>query len=150
MNFGAAYSGLGHLHNSQGEFAQAEKVLLAGLACTYNAHDTALETVTRYQLLADLGWSYFAQERLDRAQETLEAAIALEGELKVLGEQRGAEYRLALPHYYLAQVYEQSGRPQDAIRQWEDSLRYLDQENWADRDWIATALSHLQELEAQE
>ena len=149
LSFGPAYSGLGHVYNVQGEFIQAEQVLLAGLAHVDNMQDAALKTVARYQLLGDLGWSYFSRERLDRAQVVLEAAIALEGELVALGNPTGTEYRLAVPHYYLAQVYEQMGRPQDARQQWEESLRFLDQENWTDREWIDTALSRLKKLEGQ-
>jgi tetratricopeptide (TPR) repeat protein len=149
VNFAPAYRGLGHLYNLQGDFCQAEKVLLAGLDQKYSPEDADLETVTRYQLLSDLGWAYFAQERLDRAQAVLEAAISMEDEIKALGEQRGVEYRLALPHYILAQVYEQSAHPLEAIEQWEESLRFLDPENWADQEQIATALSHIEQLEEE-
>jgi tetratricopeptide (TPR) repeat protein len=149
-NFSPAYRGLGHVYNRQGEFTKAEPVLLAGLALKSDAQNPELkklETVTRYALLADLGWTYFEQERFERAQEVLEEAMKLESEVKAVGEQEGAEYRIALPHYYLAQIYEQLGRPTDAIQQWKDTLRFIGSNNWADREWIATAQQRLQQLE---
>ncbi len=149
INFGPAYRGLGHLHNLQGDFAKAEEVLLAGLDHEYDPEHADLETVTRYQLLSDLGWAYFGQDRLDRAQEALEAAIEMEemeGGLKALEDRTGMQYRIALPHYILAQVYEQSDRPQDAIEQWEESLRFLDPGDWANQEQITTALSHVEQL----
>lgn len=148
LNFGPAYGGLGHLYNLEGEFAQAERVLLAGLECKYDEQDAQVETVTRYVLLSNLGWAYFAQERYESARAVLEAVVAMEGELKALGASEGTEYRSALPHYYLAQVYEQLDCPQEAIQQWEDCLRLLDENDWANRDWIATAWDHLDLLES--
>lgn len=143
LNFGPAYSSLGHLYNTQGDFVLAEQILLAGLARVDRMQDAALQIVIRYQLLSDLGWSYLGQKRLDRARDALEQAIALESELKTLGEQKGVEYRLALPHLTLAQVYEQLDRPQEAKLQWEESLRFLDPNNWADREQIDIALKKL-------
>ena len=145
LNFAPAYSSLGHLYNTQGEYAQAERVLLAGLDYVEQLADPNLKTLTRYQLLADLGWSYLEQEQLGLAQTALEAALALENDVKAWGEKQGVECRLSLPHYTLAQVYEQLGRSQDARQQWEESLRFLDPENWADREMLETALQHLKE-----
>jgi tetratricopeptide (TPR) repeat protein len=149
-NFSPAYRGLGHVYNQQGKFTMAEPVLLAGLALKSQDQDPELkklEIVTRYALLADLGWTYFEQKRFERAQEALEEAIKLESEIKAVDEQGGIQYRIALPHYYLARIYEQLGRPNDAIQQWKDVLRLLGSNNWADRDWIATAQQRLQQLE---
>lgn len=146
INFGPAYRGLGYLHNLQGDFGKAEDVLLAGLGREYDPEDADMGTVTRYQLLSDLGWAYFGQERLDRAQEALEAAVAMEGELKALEDRTGNQYRIALPHYILAQVYEQSDRSQEAIEQWEESLRFLDPGDWVNQEQIATTLSHIEQL----
>jgi len=145
LNFGPAYRGLGHLHNLEGDFEQAEQVLLAGLGCEYDARDADLETITRYQLLSDLGWAYLGQGRLELAQTALEAAVTLEDEVQALEERTGTQYRLALPHDTLAQVYEQSDRPQEALEQWEESLRFLDPENWADQERISTILDHIEQ-----
>jgi tetratricopeptide (TPR) repeat protein len=147
LNFGPAYRGLGHLYNLADDFEQAEQVLLAGLGCEYVAGDADLETITRYQLLSDLGWAYLGQEQLELAEKALDAAVVLEVEVKAIEERTGYRYRLALPHYTLAQIYEQSDRPQEALEQWDESLRFLRPENWADQKWITTALNHIEQLE---
>ena len=145
LDFAPAYRGLGHLHNTQGEFEQAESVLLAGL--TYLGGETGEkeDVVARYELLADLGWSYFAQEQHQLAQKALEEAIDLEAQIERFEDEEGAQYRLALPHYYLAQIYEQLDRPADAYQQWEDCLRLLERD-WAHQEWRATALERIETL----
>jgi tetratricopeptide (TPR) repeat protein len=152
LNFALAYRGLGHLYNTQGMHEKAEGVLLTGLsqldaaAAGGDRSGRKEALVARYELLADLGWAYFAQERYERAQEALEAAVALEEQLKPFEERDEAQYRLPLPHYYLAQIYEQLGRPADAYQQWEDCLRLLGRD-WAYQEWRATARERLDALE---
>jgi tetratricopeptide (TPR) repeat protein len=102
---------------------------------TLNRQQTELAPVIRYYLLSNLGRAYFSQKRYDRTQEALEAAIELEEDLAKISEQHG-ELRLAMPHYYLAQVYDRRHKP-EAAKQWEDALRYLKEDNWADREWLA-------------
>ena len=145
LNFAPTYSSLGHLYNTQGKYSQAERVLLAGLDYVEQVVDSNLKILTRYQLLADLGWSYLAQERFTLAQIALESALALESDIKAWGDKQGIEYRMALPHYTLAQVYERLELPQEARQQWEESLRFLDPENWADREMLEIALQRLEE-----
>jgi tetratricopeptide (TPR) repeat protein len=153
LNYALAYRGLGHLYNTRGEHEQAETVLLAGL---FYLDETAgreperekEETVARYALLSDLGWAYFAQGRYTRAQEALEAAVALEDQLRSFEEEKGVQYRLPLPHYYLAQVYEQLERPRDAYREWEDCLRLL-RPGWEYKEWRAMVVEHIEELEKE-
>lgn len=155
LSYALAYRGLGHLYNAQGEHAQAETVLLAGLSyldepaggAPSQEYDKE-ETVARYTLLADLGWAYFAQERYARAQEALEAAIALEEQLKSFEQAEGTQYRLPLPHYYLAQIYEHLEHPRDAYHQWEDCLRLLGR-GWESQEWRATAIARIEELEEE-
>jgi tetratricopeptide (TPR) repeat protein len=155
LNYALAYRGLGHLHNAQGEHEQAETVLLAGLFYLDKTaggepeqgqeHEKE-ETVARYALLADLGWAYFAQGQYERAQEALEAAVTLEEQIRPFEEAEGAQYRLPLPHYYLAQVYEQLERPSDAYHEWEDCLRLLGR-GWESKEWRAMAVEHIEKWE---
>jgi tetratricopeptide (TPR) repeat protein len=149
-DFIPAYRGLGHVYNLQGAFEKAEPILLAGLSLTPSTTDSELDKVvalSHYAVLADLGWTYYAQKRFERAQDVLEEAIRLEAEIKTLGEREGTEYRIALPHYYLAQIYEQLGLAEKAKQQWNDTLRLVGSDNWADREWVATAQQRLQTLE---
>lgn len=157
LNYALAYRGLGHLYNSQSEHEQAEAVLLAGLsyldepaggAPVLESVPAKEEIVARYTLLADLGWAYFAQERYALAQEALEAAIAREEALKAFEQAEGVRYRLPLPHYYLAQVYERLERPREAYRQWEDCLRLLGQ-GWEYNEWRMIAIARLDALEEE-
>jgi len=145
LDFAPAYRGLGHLHNAQGEFEQAESVLLAGLTYLGDEAEDKEKVVARYELLADLGWSHFAQEQYELAQQALEEAIDLETQLERFEDEDGAQYRLALPHYYLAQIYEQLDRPADAYQQWEDCLRLLERD-WAHQEWRAMALERIETL----
>jgi tetratricopeptide (TPR) repeat protein len=150
-NFVAAYRGLGHLYNLQGKPANAERTLLAGLDLATSDTATqgdALAAAPRYTLLADLGWALFAQQRLARAQEALEEALQLEQRIAA-HQPPGTEYRIALPHSLLAQIYEQQGRRDDARRQWEDTVRLLDTQSWRDREQLAVARDHLHQLEEQ-
>lgn len=145
-NFGPAYRGLGQIYNGQGEFGVAEKILIAGLANSMGNIDEAASKVTRYELLANLGWSYFAQGKIELALETLISAIEMEDELRQLGETRKAEYRLALPHFYLAQIYEQADDITNAKKEWEECLRFLDVADWRQRERYLIAQQHLQAL----
>ena len=79
-------------------------------------------------------------------QPEFAAAVALEEEILALEERAAAQYRYALPHITLAQVYEATDRPALALAQWEASLRLLDPGDWGDQDWIAMALSHIEGL----
>ncbi len=133
LNFGPAYDGLSQLYNEQGKFELAEQVSLAGLQVQYTPEEKEIELVTRYGLLSNLGRAYFGQEKYELAQQALEAAIQLEADPKKVPR----EFRRALPHYYLAQVYEQQKRPNDAKQHWEDALRFLKKDNWADHEWLA-------------
>jgi tetratricopeptide (TPR) repeat protein len=142
-NFTPAYRGLGELYNQQGEYAKAENILLAGLSVRPGNADNVTEKVTNYELLANLGWSYWGQNKLELAQATLESALNMEAELKTLGDAHGTEYRLALPHFYLAQIYEQAGNVVQARQQWEDCLRFLDQVDWRQRERYLIAQQHL-------
>jgi hypothetical protein len=103
--------------------------------------------VTKYSLLSNLGWSYFGEGKLELAKETLLEALKLEPELKTLGDAQGVEYRLVIPHFYLAQIYEEEGDVPNAKQQWEDCLRFLDAGDISDREHILTAMQHLQNLE---
>jgi len=149
LDFAPAYRGLGHLHNTQGEYEQAESVLLAGLTYLGDEAGEKEDVVARYELLADLGWAYFAQEQHQLAQKALEEAIDLEAQLERFEDEDGAQYRLALPHYYLAQIYEQMEQTTEAHQQWEDCLRLLER-GWAHQEWRATVLERMDKLKEEE
>jgi len=146
VNFGPAYRGLAQIYNEQNKFAAAEDVLVAGLAADTANTGSLAHQVTRYELLTNLGWSYFGQGKMELAQQSLLRAIEMEEELKQIGDARGAEYRLALPHYYLAQIYEQAGDQPNAILQWEECLRFLDAADWRQQERYFIAQEHLQIL----
>jgi tetratricopeptide (TPR) repeat protein len=148
LNFPSAYRGLGHVHNQQEQYQEAEAVLLAGLTAVGDAPAEKAEVIVRYELLAHLGWAYFAQDKAAFAQRALEEAIAWESQLQVFesAETPRAKYRVALPHYYLAQIYEQSERLQDALTQWNKCLSLLEP-GWAQQEWRVTAQEHSAQLE---
>ena len=148
LDFAPVYRGLGHLHNEQGEHEKAEEIILAGLEHLSGGLGEKEELVIRYELLSDLGWAYFAQEQHDLAQDALEEAIGLEESLKSFEDKEGAQYRLALPHYYLAQIYEREDRPAEAYQQWEDCLRLLER-SWAAQEWRTIVLKRLELLEEE-
>lgn len=145
-NFAPAYRGLGELYNQRAEYAQAEAVLLAGLSLKPGSLNESMEKITQYELLSNLGWSFWGQDKIDFARSTLEQALSLEAELKMIGDSQNTEYRLALPHFYLAQIYEQIGETDLAIQQWEECLRFLDQADWHQRERYFIAQEHLQSL----
>lgn len=145
-NFTPAYRGLGQVYNESADFNAAEQVLVAGLQANFVIDDEITEKITKYELLANLGWSYFGQGKLELAQTYLLEALALEPELKTLGDTQGAEYRLALPHFIMAQIYEQASDVPNAKQQWEDCLRFLDAGEIRQRERILIAQQHLQAL----
>jgi len=145
-NFTPAYRGLGEVYNQRGLYTDAEKVLLAGLQVHGSYDDTYIETLTQYELLANLGWSYWKQEKYAAAQDTMEAALFLEDELRKMGETRGDERRLPLPHFVLAQIYQEKGNISQAVLQWEDTLRFIDQNDWRQLERYRIAESQLEKL----
>jgi tetratricopeptide (TPR) repeat protein len=145
-NFAPAYRGLGQVYNEQSQYAAAEEVLIAGLAMSMDEVEEVTARITRYELLANLGWSYFAQGKTELAQQVLISALKMEAELKQIGEARDAEYRRALPHFYLAQIYEEAGDLPNAILQWEECLRFLDANDWRQQERHFIAQKHLQAL----
>jgi tetratricopeptide (TPR) repeat protein len=150
-NLRLAYARLGHQYNQQGDYATARPILLAGLALEPVADDEGLVVLTEYELLSNLGWTYFAQEEYEQAHSALQAAVALEPQLAALeraardaGQQ--VQYEQALPHYYLARVYEELNELEQARCAWEDTLRYVDSENWQESLWHQQATQRIQEL----
>jgi tetratricopeptide (TPR) repeat protein len=148
-NFIPAYSRLGHLYNEQGKFAEAERLLIAGLELSPETAQTELILITRYEMLSDLGWAYFGQQRYEQAREALEGAVTLVPEVRAVEERTGTAYRIALPHFYLAQAYQHIGRVDDSRAQWEASLRFLRPDSWRDREQFSMAQQRLRELEGK-
>jgi tetratricopeptide (TPR) repeat protein len=151
LNFAPAYRGLGHLYNELGQPAEATWVLQAGLAVVGESVTGKADVVVRYELLSDLGWAYFVQDKANLAQRALEEAVALEDELKAFedAEPGNVTYRQPLPHYYLAQIYEANGHLHPANEQWEACLRLIDP-GWSGRmEWRIEAQEHLDQLKEQ-
>lgn len=149
VNFVPSYHGLGHLYNQQAQYAEAEPALLTGLTIVGEVPTEKEPVIARYELLSNLGWAYFAQDNVELARRALEEADALETpqiEDFEDAETPPAQYRLALPHYYLAQIYEQSDQPQLALEQWKKCLRFLEP-GWAQQDWRIKAQNHIDTLE---
>lgn len=129
--FRPAYIGLGSLHNRQGEYAQAEQVLLSALNIQNPREDQALTAYTDYMLLSNLGWTLVAQGRFERAEEILQEALELE---PLVDE----NVRSKLPHYYLARVHCAFQRPEAAVQELQETLRFGNPERWEHRIWTAT------------
>jgi tetratricopeptide (TPR) repeat protein len=144
--FVPAYRGLGEIFNNQGKYGDAEKVLIAGLSAITSGINETSNTVTHYELLSNLGWSYYAQGKIELAQEALISALKLEHDLRELGNNTGVEYRLALPHFYLAQIYERNNDLANAKLQWEESLRFLDKDDLHQQERYLIVQQHLQAL----
>lgn len=148
LDFVPAYRGLGHLHNAQGRPTEAEAILTAGLAVADAASTAQPDVIARYELLANLGWAYVAQAQPALAQRALEDALALEDTLRAFEDTElgDVQYRSALPHYYLARLYEQDDRSQDALAQWEVCLRLL-KPGWSENmAWRIEAQEHIVQL----
>ena len=121
---------------------------MAGLSYAGTEMEEKESLVARYELLAELGWALFAQEDYVLAQKALEDTTVLEDQLYAFEEEDNTQYRLALPHCYLAQIYEQQQKNEKAIQEWEDCLRFLKQD-WASQDWHTTAQERIQTLEEE-
>lgn len=148
LDFAPAYRGLGRLYNKQGKHAEAESVLQAGLAVVGESPTAQADIVARYELLANLGWAYFAQGESDLAQRALEDAIGLEDDLKKFEEVEPGDvaYRSPMPHYYLAQLYEETEQLEKAKQAWEDCLRLIDP-GWSGKmAWRIEAQERLAQL----
>jgi tetratricopeptide (TPR) repeat protein len=151
QNFGPAYRELGHLYNLQGKPSEAERILLAGLDLPgikdAPRDASSQDGETRYQLLADLGWTYFAQHRFDLAQKVLEESEERENAAN------GAYSSIPLPHFYLAQIYERL-RPRLGPRmyylaryEWARTLEsFRHKESQLDYEQLTTACLHLRQL----
>jgi tetratricopeptide (TPR) repeat protein len=147
--FPAPYADLGHVLNLQGEHAAAEVLLTRALVRSDVAapDPQGVALVARYTMLADLGWAYFAQQKLALAVEALEAARALDPELANLPVTVG-DQRNAIPAYYLAQVYEAQGRSVEATALWREAVRRLRDDSWPNRERYHYAIARLEALEA--
>ncbi|MDM8527826.1 tetratricopeptide repeat protein [Anaerolineales bacterium HSG24] len=121
-DFAPAYQGLGRLYNEQGKHDQAETILLAGLERLKGQSENKATQVTRYYLLNHLGWAYFEQEKYILAEEVLTDTIELEPTLRQFELAERSSYRQALPHIYLAELYEQQENWSAAKQQWEQCI----------------------------
>ena len=143
INLGVAYNNLGRLYILQNNPDLAVQVLQAGVRQTpfppKVEADVEEEAIVRYRLLSNLGWAYYVLEQPTRARQVLEEAIALENQVD-------SNYRSAVPHHYLALIYEAQEAPQAAMAQWEESLRYVDESLPEQFDWEEIARMHLDKL----
>jgi tetratricopeptide (TPR) repeat protein len=138
-NLGLAYNNLGRLHILQDQPESAVWVLQAGLKRATGTTETDL--VTRYQLLSSLGRAYYMLKRYELAQSTLQEAVALEANLPT-----DSSARSAVPHYFLGLTYRALDKPNDALIQFEDSLRYLDHSDPQQSEWEQPIRDQLEEL----
>lgn len=132
-NFTPAYQRLSYLYNRLGNFEAAQRKADAGLGLASQHAD--VDVAVRYGLLSSLGWAYFEQTKTAPAQTTLEEAVALEEALKELNQKQGGEFRRALPHYYLAQLYEQANLPDEAKVQWQEAWQFFNEANGDLHEW---------------
>jgi tetratricopeptide (TPR) repeat protein len=147
LNFQPAYAGLGHIYNLMGEHTKAELILQAGLACLCPTTEEDIRLISSYEILVDLGWAYYKQGKYGLALEALQEAVALESQLVHLENERQVIYRLALPHIFLGMLYEQQYQQEAARFHFEESLRFLDAQNWADREWLRQIEAKLESQE---
>jgi tetratricopeptide (TPR) repeat protein len=162
--FAPSYEGLSRVYNQEGKPQLAEQTALAGLRVLQSPRQvksfdgiiwklfqpsTSPEVekeqfdASRYGLLSNLGWADFVQGKYDLAQQAFEEAIRMEPALIPLENISQGIYREALPHYFLAKILENQGKPSEAQTQWEEASRYLKQANWSDREWLLEINSHL-------
>ena len=140
LNLPEAYSNLGRLYILQDDPKRALQVLHAGRIHT--KRETKEEQFIQYKLLSNLGWAYFELKQPELAYDVLQEALKLEKEVDT-------DYRSAVPHYHLALIYEELKQPDKALREWEDSLRYITSEKekkpeqW---EWEQTIYEHLEKL----
>ena len=141
LEFYSAYNNLGRLYLRQGETDQAIQILHTGLK--YTGDSTRVDLITQYRLLSNLGWAYFQAEQYARASSYLAQALVLEDKVD-------SSLISSLPHYYLAQTYEYQENVCGALHEWENSLRYLgndDPDEWEEK--IRSRLEALRVLEEQ-
>ncbi|NJN95112.1 MAG: hypothetical protein HC875_13905 [Anaerolineales bacterium] len=132
-NFTPAYQRLSYLYNRLGKFEAAQTKADAGLGLA--SQHAEVDVAARYGLLSNLGWAYFEQAKIGPAQTTLEEAVALEEALKELNQTHGGEFRRTLPHYYLAQLYEQANLPAEAKVQWQEAWQFFNEANGDLHEW---------------
>lgn len=123
------YADLGNAYNRKGEFVAAAAVLQGGLDLAggapreeqdIKASEFGPDVLTvRYNLLSDLGWAYYAQNKPQLARRALEEARAYEKRLQ-------PEQRNELPAVFLAEIAELEGRTEHARALWIDALRLID------------------------
>lgn len=85
----------------------------------------------QYTMLTYLGWTLLNQERYGEAKVHLQNAISS------VSQQASA-------HCLLAQVLEKSKKQQGVDAEWEQCLRYGDQNNADEYNWIALANKYFQ------
>ena len=127
LNFFPAYNEQGRILILQKKYEAAIRLLLAGLRRIND--NTQLANETRYRLLQNIGWAYYAHEKYELAQEALETAIALEHD---------AMHPVAInspAHYFLALVLEARGMSKLACEHWDITQRYPDQEFLYQEGW---------------
>ncbi len=141
--FGPAYASASHLHNEQGDYDKAITVALAGLYPDNGVPEPDVALKAKYDLLSNLGRAYFEQEQYPLAEKPLTAAVDMESDLTELEKKVGGQLRSAIPHIYLAQLFEQQNKPKDAEKQWQKALSQLDAERWDHQRWLLLVQAHL-------
>lgn len=139
--FRPAYFGLGSLYNRQGDYALAEQVLLTGLNITNPRETQDLTAYADYMLLSNLGWTLAAQGRFARAETILQEALDREDQVQ-------ESARTMLPHYYMAQVHCQFRRPEAAMDEIQETLRFGNPVRRDYQIWSETVSDYLSTVKA--
>lgn len=117
----AAYNNQARLYLSDKKYDTAVVLLQIGLPLA--KHE---DKRIKYSMLKNLGWGRLGQGRLAEAELNLTQAIELQG-------------NLSSAYCLLAQVLEQQGEKQKALKEWENCLRYahqpqtLEEDKWMDQ-----------------
>lgn len=124
-NLDAAYNNLARLYIPDEAYNEAVYWLLYGLERTSDDE-------VRYDMLKNLGWARLGQERYAEAESRLKAAIQLR-------MQRAPAYCL------LAQAQEGQKKKDEALKAWENCLKYADPRFPDEDEWIHMARLRLKE-----
>jgi len=118
-----AFNNLGRIHLQDGNFADANTLLLMGL-------QRADDPNTQFQITRNLGWAALEQKNYPRAQTYLQAALHLDR------KQADANIGSGMAHCFLAQVFAETNQAQKADQEWRNCEQFARPEILAEYRWI--------------
>jgi tetratricopeptide (TPR) repeat protein len=125
-NLDAAYNNLARLYILQDAPANAISLLL-------NSLDRVEDPQIRYAMLKNMGWARVKQGRFNEAETYLRSALDLYADK-------------APAHCLMAQVLDGQKRPDEALDEWNNCLKYASIQNVDEDSWIAMARIRLENL----